>query len=140
MAFLYMDCCKGGVDSQYDGLDVSYNHLEGLICGVVTKGNDCGKEGKENGIAALQGLTDLERTQMEQLRRTLEDVVRHLGLADGCLSEANLLAGGSYTAEKSTIQELSAHLQKHLEAVQAQLGAPVASGDGDDAAKRRKTE
>jgi hypothetical protein len=129
MAFLYKDCCKGGVDSQYDNLDESYRHLEGLICGVAAEGNGCGK-----------GLSDLERTQMEQLRTSLEEVVRHLGLADGCLSEANLLAGGCYTAEKSTIQELSAHLQKQLENVQGQLGASATSGDGDDGAKRRKTE
>merc|ERR1712228_620024 len=132
MGYVYEDCCKGGVDAQYDGLDQSYHRLEGLVCGVAES---------ENGTAATQPLTGLERAQMEQLGKALEDVLRHLGLANEGLSEANLLGGGdSFSSERSTIQEMSKHLQQHLENIQKQTGGQATTDDDETAAKRRKTE
>jgi len=134
MSYVYTDCCKGGVDAQYDNLEASMASLRLLLCGGVVQR----KTGGSNQGTAAPGepteklcATSMERSQLEQLQRVLGDALKHLESTGECLDEANLLASDQLKTDKSRVVELSDRVKRHLEEAEArarELGGT--SGDG----------
>merc|ERR1711957_231658 len=100
--------------------DASWNRLEGFVSGVS----------KVPDTTTSAPVTDLECAQMEQLGRTLEEVLKQLSLARDGLLEANTLKGGdSFTVETVAINEASVQVQKQLEDVRKRAADQSVSGE-----------
>jgi len=153
MLYVYQDCCAGGVDEQFQGLEESMDSLRVLVCGAMQSvpAKDAprgggGEPGKVLESSEKQCVSSGDRSKLERLHCVLSDAVRHLEASNASLNETVVLAGSWLDAERSCLTELSGKVKRRTEDVQRQLREMVStpgkvSGAVDaNASKRSRTQ
>lgn len=110
MVHMYEDCCAGGVDAQYLGLEETRDSLRFLVCGGEPPKALPGSEDLPVTNQPVNGTLPHERDQSTPLLRILGDMSRHLESSAVSLTElASMLDAGTPAALLFSTEEKRPH-------------------------------